>query len=118
MDYRAATATQVISFRAGSVGAQLLIRVADPAAPDAAPTTYDLVGSAGATFTSWQGGDASSAEFENVAGLEVVWKWTGSMWVAYVSDPAAPASTKTDFALADGDVLFVVSNGAVTITLG
>ena len=72
----------------------------------------------GSTFVSWQGGDASSAEFENVANLTIVWKWTGNAWFRYVSDPSVPASLKTDFALSNGDVLFVVSEGPVDITLG
>ena len=82
------------------------------------PSIYSLVSGAGSTYVSWQGGDASSSEFENVAGLVVVWKWTGNAWVRYGSDPSLPASLKTDFALTNGDVLFVVSDGPVDITLG
>ena len=52
--------------------------------------------------------------FENVANLVRVWWWSGSMWIGYTSNPNAPGATKTDFAVSDGDTLFVVSNGAVT----
>ena len=114
--YRAGTTSQALAFSANGASASLLVRIAGDDEPAAA--TVSLVSGAGSTFVSWQGGDASSSEFENVAGLVVVWKWTGSTWVSYVSDPAVPASLKTDFALSDGDVLFVVSDGAVDITLG
>ena len=80
------------------------------------PATYSLA-TRGRTFHSWQGGDASSSVFENVANLVIVWKWSGSMWIGYTSNPNAPSATKTDFALSDGDTLFVVSTGPVDITL-
>ena len=35
----------------------------------------------------------------------VVWKWTGTMWIGYVSSPTAPAATKTNVhRLGPGDV--------------
>ena len=118
VNYRAGTATQNLGFRSNGVGAQLLVRIAAAeAAVDEGPSTYSLVGGASSTYVSWNGGDASSSVFENVAGLVIVWKWTGTMWVGYTSSPSAPAATKTDFALSDGDVLYVVSNGPVDITL-
>ena len=55
--------------------------------------------------------------FENVADLVIVWKYTGSVWVGYASSPNAPGATKTDFALSNGDTLWVVSTGPVDITL-
>ena len=87
--------------------------------PTVAPLTYTLVNAAGETYHSWSGGGASaSGLFEDVTNLVVVWKWEGGTWAGYVSDPAAPASLKTDFPLSDGDILFVVSDGRVDITLG
>ncbi len=82
------------------------------------PTTYTLVDAAGSAFVSWQGGDATSAVFENVPNLDAVWKWQDDAWHAYVSDPEAPSRLKADYALSTGDVLFVVSSGPVTLTLG
>ncbi|MCY3920098.1 MAG: hypothetical protein OXG38_09875 [Chloroflexi bacterium] len=118
VDFRAGTASQNLGFRAGSVAAQLLVRIVTPGAEaDEGPSVYSLVGSAGSTYVSWNGGDASSSVFENVAGLVIVWKWTGSMWVGYTSSPSAPAATKTVFGLSDGDVLYVVSNGPVDVEL-
>ena len=105
-------------FSGGTDEVVLIVGAGDDAAVDAGPVIYSLVSGMGATYVSWQGGDASSSEFENVAGLVVVWKWTGNAWVRYGSDPSLPASLKTDFALTNGDVLFVVSDGPVDITLG
>jgi len=100
--------------------AALTVRVADADAPaaDTGPTNYVLADTAGGNFHVWAGGDASSAEFENVANLVNVWKWTGNMWFNYVSDPGAPATIKTSYTLSDGDVLWVNTNGPVSITLG
>ena len=39
------------------------------------------------------------------------------MWIGYTSNPNAPSATKTDYALSDGDFLFVVASGPVNITL-
>ncbi len=121
VSFRADKASESLRFTGGaSATAGLLVRVVDPDAEPVGtgPTVYQLPASADGTFHSWRGGPASSAVFENVANLTVVWKWAGGKWVDYVSDPAAPASTKTVFALSDGDVLFVVSDGPVTILLG
>ena len=121
VSFRAGKASESLSFTGGaSATAGLLVRVVDPDAEpvDTGPTVYQLAASADRTFHSWRGGPASSAVFENVANLTVVWKWAGGKWVDYVSSPAAPASTKTGFALSGGDVLFVVSDGPVTILLG
>ena len=84
----------------------------------AQPTTYTLADSAVSTFHTWQGGDATSAVFENVPNLEVVWKRDGANWVGYISDPSAPRGLKADFSLATGDTLYVISDGPVEITLG
>ena len=108
--------TSEILITAGDVSHRVMIAIGEP--EDTGPSIYSLVSGAGSTYVSWQGGDASSSEFENVAGLVVVWKWMGNAWVRYVSDPSVPASLKTDFALSNGDVLFVVSEGPVDITLG
>ena len=115
--YRAGTTSQALAFSANGASASLLVRVVAPGAEADAPATYTLATSAVSTFHHWQGGDASSSVFENVAGLVAVWKWTGAMWVGYVSNPNAPDSTKTDFALADGDTLWIVTNGAASVTL-
>ena len=40
------------------------------------------------------------------------------MWVGYNSNPSLRPDLKTDFALSNNDILFVVSNGPVDITLG
>jgi hypothetical protein len=121
LTYGSGTVTQRVSFTAGdgAAVASLLVRVADPDAPaaDTGPTIYSLAGSAGATFHSWDGGDSSSAVFENVANLVIVWKWTGNMWVGYNANPNAPAATKTSFTLQNGDTLWVVANGAVDLLL-
>ena len=91
----------------------------DPDAPVVTgPVIYSLVDSAASTFVTWQGGDVSSSVFENVADLVRVWKWTGSMWVGYNSNPAAPAGTKTSFILSNNDIIYVVSNGPVSLSLG
>ena len=104
---------------ADSYLAALTVRVADPDAPaeDAGPRIYTLASQAGGDFHNWTGGVSSSSEFENVANLVAVWKWTGGMWVGYVSAPNAPAATKTNYSLQDGDTLFVVANGPVDLTL-
>lgn len=112
-----AKATSLIFSHEGGARAVLLVGVSGDAAVDDGPSVYSLVGSAGSTYVSWNGGDASSSVFENVAGLVIVWKWTGSMWVGYTSSPSAPAATKTVFGLSDGDVLYVVSNGPVDVEL-
>ena len=119
VDFRAGTASQNLGFRANGVAAQLLVRIAEAeAAVDEGPEHLQPGQTARAsTYVSWQGGDAPSTVFENVAGLVIVWKWTGSMWVGYTSSPSAPAATKTNFAVSDGDVLYVVSNGPVDVTL-
>ena len=117
--FRAGTATETVAFDGDGAQIDLVIRIVDPDAPaDAGPVTYSLASVASSTFHTWNGGDASSSEFENVANLVIVWKWTGAMWVGYVSSPNAPGATKTDFALANGDILWVVSTGPVDITLG
>ena len=84
----------------------------------AQPTTYTLADSAVSTLHTWQGGDATSAVFENVPNLEVVWKRDGANWIGYISDPSAPRGLKADFSLATGDTLYVISDGPVEITLG
>ncbi len=102
-----------------TVFTDLVVNVADPDAPaeDAGPRIYTLASQAGGDFHNWTGGVGSSSEFENVANLVAVWKWTGGMWVGYVSAPNAPAATKTNYSLQDGDTLFVVANGPVDLTL-
>ena len=116
--YRAGTTTQALAFSANGASASLLVRIVDPDAPaDTGPVIYSLSDSAVSTFHHWQGGDASSSVFENVADLVIVWKYTGSVWVGYASSPNAPGATKTDFALSDGDTLWVVTTGPVDITL-
>ena len=91
----------------------------DPDAPVVTgPVFYSLIDRADSTFVTWQGGDVSSSVFENVASLVRVWKWTGAMWVGYNSNPAAPAGTKTSFTLSNNDIIYVVSNGPVTLSLG
>ena len=89
----------------------------------AAPTgsavaPYTLIAAAASTFVVWRGPDATSAVFEAVPNLEIVWKWAGDAWVGYVSDPAAPNSVKPDFSLSAGDILWVVSTGAVILAPG
>ena len=119
--YGAGTVTQRVSFTGagGSAVAALLVRVVDPDAPvDTGPVLYSLVDSASSTFVTWQGGDVASSVFENVADLVRVWKWTGTMWVGYNSNPAAPAGTKTNFTLSNNDIIYVVSNGPVSLSLG
>ena len=71
-----------------------------------------------ATFRAWTFADADSSVFENVAGLVAVWKWTGSEWVLYAADPDAPSGLKAVFTLTNGDVIFIVTTGAVTVVLG
>lgn len=89
----------------------------------AAPVTsalppYTLVAAAASTFVVWQGPDATSAVFEAVPNLKIVWKWAGDAWVGYVSDPGAPNAAKTAFSLSAGDILWVVSSGAVILNPG
>ena len=84
---------------------------------DTGPSVYSLADGAGGDLHTWNGGDASSAEFENVANLVIVWKWTGNMWVGYTSNPNAPAATKTNYTLSNGDHLWVVANGPVDLLL-
>ena len=118
--YRADTETKALAFTTatGTGSAKLLVRIVDPDAPVVTgPATYSLASAASSTFHTWNGGDASSSEFENVANLVRVWWWSGSMWIGYTSNPNAPSATKTDFALSDGDFLYVVANGPVNITL-
>ena len=113
-------ASSRLSFRGGTDSTTLLVRVADPDAPaaDTGPTIVELSTEAVSTFYHWYSGDAYSSDiFENVAGLVAVWKYTGAMWVGYVSNPNAPDSTKTGFSLADGDTLWIVTSGAVSISL-
>ena len=118
MDYRADTATQALAFTANGASARLLVNVVDPDAPvDTGPVIYSLAAAASSTFHTWNGGDASSSEFENVANLVRVWWWSGSMWIGYTSNPNAPSATKTDYALSDGDFLYVITTGPVNITL-
>ena len=118
VNYRAGTATQNLGFRAGTAAAQLLVRIVAPGAEaDDGPTIYTLAESAGGTFHSWQGGDAASSVFENVANLVRVWWWSGTMWVGYNANPAAPAVTKSAFVLSNNDTLYVVANGEVQLSL-
>ena len=97
----------------------LLLSLLAPTAPLGAtgPTTYTLADSAVSMFHTWQGGDATSAVFENVPDLKIVWKWQDETWLPYVPHPKAPSRTKTDYSLANGDTLYVISDGPVEITL-
>ena len=109
--------------RAALIVAALLLALAaalaQPGRGDAAdPTTYTLADSAVSMFHTWQGGDATSAVFENVPDLKIVWKWQDETWLPYVPHPKAPSRTKTDYSLANGDTLYVISDGPVEITLG
>ena len=90
----------------------LAAAIAQPGRGDAADsTTYTLADSAVSTFHTWQGGDATSAVFENVPDLKIVWKWQDETWLPYVPHPKAPSRTKTDYSLANGDTLYVISDG-------
>ena len=109
-------ASTTLVFTSGSGEAVLIVAAGDEAAA-AGPATYSLASAAGATFHSWDGGEASSSVFENVANLVRVWWWSGSMWIGYTSNPNAPSATKTDFAVVDKDTLFIVATGPVSITL-
>ena len=84
----------------------------------AQPTTYTLADSAVSMLHTWQGGDATSAVFEDVPDLKIVWKWQDETWLPYVPHIEAPSRLKTDYSLANGDTLYVVSDGPVEITLG
>jgi len=79
--------------------------------------TADLSTEAVATFIAWTFADSDSSIFENVAGLDAVWKWTGSEWVLYASDADAPSNLKTSFTLSSGDVLFIVTTAGVTVAI-
>ena len=59
-------------FTGGSGRAVLLVTAGDDAAADTGPRVYSLADSAGGHVHTWDGGDASSAEFENVANLVIV----------------------------------------------
>ena len=103
-------------FTSGSGEAVLIVAAGDDAA--VGPVSYSLADDAVSTFhNNWQGGTASSSVFENVANLVRVWWWSGTMWIGYTSNPNAPSATKTDFTVSDGDLLYVVTTGAVNITL-
>ncbi|MDE2751777.1 MAG: hypothetical protein OXI83_04300 [Gemmatimonadota bacterium] len=116
--YGSGTDTRRLAFSGGTASVQLLVRVAAPGAEvDDGPTIYTLAESAGGTFHSWQGGDAASSVFENVANLVRVWWWSGTMWVGYNANPAAPAVTKSAFVLSNNDTLYVVANGEVQLSL-
>ncbi len=110
-------ASTTLVFTSGTGEAVLIVAAGDDAAA-VGPVIYSLVDSAASTFVTWQGGDVSSSVFENVADLVRVWKWTGTMWVGYNSNPAAPAGTKTNFILSNNDIIYVVSNGPVSLSLG
>lgn len=109
--------TAEILITVGDVSQRVAITIGEP--EDTGPTVVELTDGPASTYVSWNDdwGTVSSSTFENVAGLVVVWKWTGTMWIGYVASPTAPAATKTNFTVSPGDVLYVVSNGAVTFTL-
>ena len=106
-----------ILITAGDVSERVMLTIGEP--EDTGPTVIELTDGPASTYVAWNAdwGTVSSSTFENVAGLVVVWKWTGTMWVGYVSSPAAPAATKTNFTVDPYDTIFVVANGAVTITV-
>ena len=106
-----------ILITAGDVSERVTLTIGEP--EDTGPTVIELTDGPASTYVAWNDGwgTVSSSTFENVPGLVVVWKWTGTMWVGYTSSPTAPAATKTNFTVAPYDTIFVVSNGAVTITL-
>lgn len=96
----------------------LAAAVTQPGRVGAEPETYALADSAVSMFHTWEGGDATSAVFEDVPNLKAVWKWDGATWLSYASHPDAPSGIKTDYSLSTGDTLYVVSAGPVTLTLG
>ena len=109
--------------RAALIVAALLLALAAAIAASgrvavAQPATYTLADSAVSTFHTWQGGDATSAVFDGVPDLKIVWKWQDETWLPYVPHIEAPSRLKTDYSLADGDTLYVISDGPVEITLG
>ena len=111
----------VFRIRAGSGDGRITdVLTLNVGAPeDAGPTVIELTDGPDSTYVAWSDdwGTVSSSTFENVPGLVVVWKWTGIMWIGYTSSPTAPDATKTNFNVGPGDVIYVVSNGAVTITI-
>jgi len=73
-----------------------------------------LTDSASSTFLSWASGEKTAATaFSGASNLTVVWRWNGSAWQSY--SPGAPAAVNTNFSLSNGDVIYVVTTGAVTI---
>ncbi len=111
--------TAEILITAGDVSQRVMLTIGEPEPKDTGPTVIELTDGPVATYVAWNDdwGTVSSSTFENVPGLVVVWKWTGTTWFGYTSSPTAPVATKTNYTVAPGDVLYVVSNGAVTITL-
>ncbi len=109
--------TAEILITAGDVSQRVMLTIGEP--EDTGPTVIELTDGPASTYVAWSDdwGTVSSSTFENVAGLVVVWKWTGTMWIGYTSSPTAPAATKTNFTVGPADVLYVIANGAVTITI-
>jgi hypothetical protein len=74
----------------------------------------ELTSGAVSTFLAWTAGDSTaSAAFSSATNLTVAWRWNGSGWDSF--GPGAPSAVNTNYSLSNGDVLFVVSTGAVTI---
>ena len=109
--------TAEVLITAGDVSERVMLTIGEP--EDTGPTVIELTDGPASTYVAWNDdwGTVSSSSFENVAGLVVVWKWTGTMWIGYTSSPTAPAATKTNFTVGPADVLYVIANGAVTITI-
>ncbi|MEE9277490.1 MAG: spondin domain-containing protein [Dehalococcoidia bacterium] len=69
---------------------------------------------AGGSFHAWLGPATTvAAAFGGAADVTVVWKWNGDAWIAW--SLAQPQSLRQDFALAMGDVLFIVADQALTL---
>jgi hypothetical protein len=88
----------------------------DPKIEESPHIEISLVSTAGVSFVAWTSieTDAASA-FDDVDNLDAVWWWNGADWKLFA--PNAPASLSTNFHLAAGDVIFVLSSGPVTVIL-
>ena len=120
--------TVVVSATAVTEGATSLIPVAGVSPViftiTFGATTVALADGATATFTTWSGGDTTASQvFENVTNLVIVHKFTGDIsgpnggWAPYTSSPNAPAALKENYTLSNGDILFIITDGAVTISV-